>query len=114
MAINSSSFASAQTTSPIPQEDWPNLAAYRDANATVPPPNPNMLRVVFMGDSITDAWPHMAGSFFPDKDYIDRGIGGQTAPQMLLRFRQDVIALHPRVVVILAGTNDIAGNTGRV
>jgi lysophospholipase L1-like esterase len=67
-------------------------------------------RVVFMGDSITDGWK--LASYFPSKPYINRGISGQTTPQMLVRFRPDVIALKPQVVVILAGTNDIAGNTG--
>ncbi len=67
-------------------------------------------RVVFFGDSITDIW--QLDQYFPDKPYVNRGIGGQTTPQMLVRFRQDVIDLHPKVVVILAGTNDIAGNTG--
>ena len=94
-------------------KDWPNLARYREANVKIPAPAKNEKRVVFMGDSITDIWakPQMA-PFFPGKHYIGRGIGGQTTPQMLLRFRHDVIALEPRVVVILAGTNDIAGNTG--
>ncbi len=69
-------------------------------------------RVVFMGDSITDAWGHPVGEFFPGKPYVNRGISGQTTPQMLVRFWPDVIALQPKVVVILAGTNDIAGNTG--
>jgi lysophospholipase L1-like esterase len=94
-------------------QDWPNLARYRDANATVPPPAKDEQRVVFMGDSITDIWGNpQFGPFFPGKPYINRGIGGQTTPQMLVRFRPDVIELHPKVVVILAGTNDIAGNTG--
>ncbi len=93
--------------------DWPQLARYREANATVGVPAQGQARVVFMGDSITDIWQNQqAGGFFPGKPYIDRGIGGQTTPQMILRFRPDVIALAPRVVVILAGTNDIAGNTG--
>jgi len=92
-------------------EDWPNLKRYRDANAKLPAPA-NGNRVVFMGDSITDLWPKVAGGFFPGRDYIDRGISGQTTPQMLIRFWPDVIALHPRAVVILAGTNDLAGNTG--
>jgi lysophospholipase L1-like esterase len=94
-------------------KDWPNLARYRDANAKIVPPAKREKRVVFLGDSITDAWvlPQF-GSFFPGKPYIDRGIGGQTTPQMLIRFRPDVIALQPKVVVILAGTNDIVGNTG--
>src|SRR5213082_2248249 len=93
-------------------QDWPNLARYRSANATVAPPQPGENRVVFMGDSITDNWGRRYGKFFPGKPYINRGIGGQTTPQMLIRFRPDVIALQPKVVVILAGTNDLAGNTG--
>jgi lysophospholipase L1-like esterase len=93
--------------------DWPNLARYAEANAAVPAPAKVELRVVFMGDSITDAWVSPEyGGFFPGKPYVDRGISGQTTPQMLIRFRPDVIALRPKVVVILAGTNDIAGNTG--
>ncbi len=90
--------------------DWPLLGRYKDANAKVPPPAKNEDRVVFMGDSITDGWK--LAEYFPNKPYINRGISGQTTPQMLIRFRPDVIALKPRVVVILAGTNDIAGNTG--
>jgi lysophospholipase L1-like esterase len=94
-------------------QDWPNAARYREANATVQPPAKDEKRVVFMGDSITDMWVEARfGGFFPGKPYIDRGISGQTTPQMLIRFRPDVIALHPKVVVILAGTNDLAGNTG--
>jgi len=93
--------------------DWPALARYHDANAKVALPAKNEARVVFMGDSITDSWDDPKyGGFFPGKLYIDRGISGQTTPQMLVRFRADVVALHPRVVVILAGTNDLAGNTG--
>jgi lysophospholipase L1-like esterase len=93
--------------------DWANLARYREANANLPAPTAGEPRVVFMGDSITDIWAQPAlGIFFPGKPYIGRGIGGQTTPQMLIRFRPDVIALQPRIVVILAGTNDIAGNTG--
>jgi lysophospholipase L1-like esterase len=93
--------------------DWPQLARYHDANTSVVAPLKNEARVVFMGDSITDSWDDPKfGGFFPGKPYIDRGISSQTTPQMLLRFRADVIALHPRVVVILAGTNDLAGNTG--
>src|SRR2546421_1684014 len=94
-------------------KDWPALARYRESNAKAAPPSKNENRVVFMGDSITDGWSNPKyGGFFPGKPYIDRGISGQTTPQMLLRFRQDVIALKPKVVVILAGTNDIASNTG--
>lgn len=92
--------------------DWPNLGRYRNENATLAAPAPGEERVVFMGDSITDNWGRVAGKFFPGKPYVNRGIGGQTTPQMLLRFRQDVVALHPAAVIILAGINDIAGNTG--
>lgn len=88
--------------------DWPQIARYRDANRGV-----TTADVVFMGDSITDFWPQPRfGAFFPGKSYVGRGISAQTTPQMLIRMRPDVIALKPKVVVILAGTNDIAGNTG--
>src|SRR5947209_13333956 len=90
--------------------DYGELARYRDANAALKPPAPNESRIVFFGDSITDIWK--LDESFPGKPYINRGIGGQTTPQMLVRFRQDVINLEPKVVIILAGTNDIAGNTG--
>jgi len=93
-------------------KDWPNLGRYHDADAQVQPPAAGEKRVVFMGDSITDEWGRKYGKFFPDKPYVNRGISGQTTPQMLIRFRPDVIALKPKVVVILAGTNDLAGNTG--
>lgn len=93
-------------------KDWPALGRYRADNAKVSPPAAAEERVVFMGDSITDGWGRRYGKFFPGKPYINRGIGGQTTPQMLLRFRPDVLAHHPKAVVILAGTNDIAGNTG--
>jgi lysophospholipase L1-like esterase len=94
-------------------KDWPALARYRDANGQLTQPSRSEARVVFMGDSITDSWDDAKyGGFFPGKPYVDRGISGQTTPQMLVRFRPDVIALHPRVVVILAGTNDLSGNTG--
>ena len=91
-------------------DDFGQLKRYRDANAALQPPAPDEKRVIFFGDSITDIW-HL-DEYFPGKAYINRGIGGQTTPQMLVRFRQDVIDLHPKLVVILAGTNDIAGNTG--
>jgi lysophospholipase L1-like esterase len=94
------------------RNDWAYLARYREENAKLGPPAPGENRVVFMGDSITEGWGRSSGSFFPGKPYINRGISGQTTPQLLIRFRPDVIALKPRVVVILAGTNDIAGNTG--
>jgi len=93
-------------------QDWPNLERYRDADTQVLPPAPDENRVVFMGDSITDFWGSKYGKFFPGEPYINRGISGQTTPQMLVRFWPDVVALGPKVVVILAGTNDIAGNTG--
>jgi lysophospholipase L1-like esterase len=94
------------------QTDWADLSRYRAANNALPPPAPGERRVVFMGNSITDSWAHWFPDMFPGRPYIGRGISGQTTPQMLVRFRQDVIALKPAVVVILAGTNDIAGNTG--
>jgi lysophospholipase L1-like esterase len=95
-----------------PAGDWASLSRYREANAALPAPAAGEPRVVFYGNSITEAWaPHFA-AHFPGKPYIGRGISGQTTPQMLVRFRQDVIALRPAVVVILAGINDIAGNTG--
>jgi len=94
-------------------KDWPALARYHEANAKTAAPLSDQARVVFMGDSITDSWQSANyGGFFPGKPYVDRGISGQTTPQMLIRFRPDVITLQPKVVVILAGTNDIAGNTG--
>jgi len=92
--------------------DWPNLRRYRSDNAKQTAPSANENRVVFMGNSITDGWINVSPDFFKDKPYLDRGISGQTTPQMLVRFRQDVIDLNPKVVVILAGINDIAGNTG--
>ncbi len=92
--------------------DWANLERYREANARLGPPAAGEHRVVFYGNSITDVWARHFPTMFPGKPYIGRGIGGQTTPQMLVRFRQDVVALRPKVVVILAGTNDIAGNTG--
>jgi lysophospholipase L1-like esterase len=93
-------------------QDWPNLSRYRADNEKLTAPAAGEKRVVFMGDSITDAWGRRGGTFFPGKPYVNRGISGQTTPQMLIRFRPDVIALKPAAVVILAGTNDIAGNTG--
>ena len=95
-------------------KDWPDLGRYHAEDAALPQPAAGEQRVVFMGDSITDGWGRRPGTgqFFPGKPYINRGISGQTTPQMLIRFQQDVVALHPAAVVILAGTNDIAGNTG--
>ncbi len=119
--------ASAQSNSSVPEDcteakalaarlqlrfmDWPALSRYREANTTVQSPAKDETRVVFMGDSITDGWK--LANYFPNRPYINRGISGQTTPQMLIRFRPDVLALKPKVVVILAGTNDIAGNTGK-
>jgi lysophospholipase L1-like esterase len=116
-----------ETATPVPHPDndyWRKhdellkvdfgwLGKFKEADAALTPPAEGENRVVFMGDSITEGW-HFTGSqgSFPGKPYINRGISGQTTPQMLVRFRQDVIALKPKVVVILAGTNDIAGNTG--
>jgi len=94
------------------RNDWAFLARYRDANAALGDPKRGEQRVVFMGNSITDAWAKSFPTMFPGKPYVGRGISGQTTPQMLVRFRQDVVDLKPRVVVILAGINDIAGNTG--
>lgn len=93
-------------------DDYGQLARYRDANAALKPPGPGENRVVFFGDSITDIWK--LDESFPGKPYVNRGIGGQTTSQMLVRFRQDVINLQPKIVVILAGTNDIAGNSGPI
>lgn len=93
--------------------DWPNLGRYREQNRQLGPAAEGHGRVVFMGDSITDVWPQPRfGEFFAGKPYVGRGISAQTTPQMLVRFRPDVIELQPKAVVILAGTNDIAGNTG--
>ena len=92
--------------------DWASLGRYREANAKLAPPAPGEHRVVFYGNSITDSWAQRFPVMFPGKPYIGRGISGQTTPQLLVRFRQDVVALRPSTVVILAGTNDIAGNTG--
>ncbi len=93
----------------LAQKEFANLKRYQAANESLPKPLKGENRIVFMGNSITDSWPK---DFFENKSYINRGISGQTTPQMLIRFRADVIDLEPKVVVILAGTNDIAGNTG--
>lgn len=94
--------------------EFANLGRYRTLNAELEAPRPGEQRVVFMGNSITEAWAGYFAAQFPGKPYVGRGISGQTTAQMLLRFRQDVVALQPAAVVILAGTNDIAGNTGPV
>ena len=92
--------------------DWPSLSYYWDKNKDVASLNKEQDRIVFMGDSITEEWARELPDFFQSSSYLNRGIGGQTTPQMLLRFKQDVINLNPTIVFILAGTNDIAGNTG--
>ena len=93
-------------------QDWANLNRYKLENENLNLPDPDENRIVFMGNSIIEGWSLHHPEFFMGKPYINRGIGGQTTPQMLIRFRQDVIDLKPKIVVILAGTNDIAGNTG--
>lgn len=93
-------------------QDWANLKKYQTENEALTAPANNENRVVFMGNSITQGWKEKHPEFFTENPFICRGISGQTTPQMLIRFRQDVIELQPKVVVILAGTNDIAGNTG--
>jgi lysophospholipase L1-like esterase len=121
-------FVAAQTPTPTPDpltvekqradrlqsrlNDFANFARYREANSKLAPPAKGEQRVVFMGDSITDSWK--LDQYFPGQAYVNRGISGQTTSQMLLRFRSDVIDLKPKVVVILAGTNDISGNTGPI
>jgi lysophospholipase L1-like esterase len=99
-----------ETLVPMFMNDYGDLSRYRKANEALGSPQAGEQRVVFFGDSITDIWD--LNKYFPGKGYINRGIGGQTTEQMLVRFREDVVNLHPAVVVILAGTNDIAGNTG--
>jgi len=94
------------------EQDWPNLKYYRSKNLKLGSPSKSENRVVFMGNSITEGWSTLQPEFFESKSYINRGISGQTTPQMLIRFRQDVIDLKPKLVLILAGINDIAGNTG--
>lgn len=93
-------------------QDWANLNKYQNENAVLQPLNPGQKRTVFMGDSITEFWSITNPDFFAGKPYVNRGISGQTTPQMLIRFRPDVIALKPSLVIIMAGINDIAGNTG--
>ncbi|HWS59865.1 MAG TPA: SGNH/GDSL hydrolase family protein [Flavobacterium sp.] len=93
-------------------QDWPYLQKYQEENSQLLPLKKGEHRIVFLGDSITEFWSTLCPEFFIEKSYINRGISGQTSPQMLIRFRADVIALKPSIVVILAGANDIAGNTG--
>jgi lysophospholipase L1-like esterase len=93
-------------------QDWPNLERFKKENKMLGLPKKEEIRIVFMGNSITQSWLDHSPDFFRKNNYINRGISGQTTPQMLLRFRADVIEIRPKAVVILAGTNDIAGNTG--
>ena len=101
----------AQDPNPM---DWPNFKQFEEPNAKLAKIKKNKNRVVFMGNSITIGWLQTNPNFFKDKDYVNRGISGQTTSQMLVRFRADVVDINADVVVILAGTNDIAGNTGPV
>jgi len=111
-ALNFLQFFLCMMIADLSAQDWANLKRYQDDNKKLAAPKPRESRVVFMGNSITEGWVNMDPDFFKGKPYVGRGISGQTTPQMLVRFRQDVIDLKPTVVVILAGTNDIAGNTG--
>ncbi len=104
--------ATALAQADSPHADFANLARYRAANEALPPPAPDGRRVVLIGNSITDGWARKYPGFFSDHDLVGRGISGQTSPQLLLRFRQDVLDLQPDAVVIHIGTNDVAENTG--
>ncbi|HKT09596.1 MAG TPA: SGNH/GDSL hydrolase family protein [Gemmatimonadaceae bacterium] len=116
MLVSTNAAAQASTTTSLEVErlrtDWASLRRYRDDNARLGPPAPGEQRVVFMGNSITESWQTLDSGFFAGRSYVNRGISGQTTPQMLVRFRQDVIDLHPAAVVLLGGINDIAENTG--
>jgi lysophospholipase L1-like esterase len=113
-AAGSASFLSARIllSQQLSAAEFAGLARYRAANAALAPARPGEQRVVFFGNSITEGWAPRFATMFPGRPYVGRGISGQTTAQMLLRFRQDVVALKPAAVVILAGTNDLAGNTG--
>lgn len=93
-------------------QDWANLNKYQKENGSLQPLEPGQKRTVFMGDSITEFWSIVDPEFFAGKPYVNRGISGQTTPQMLIRFRPDVITLKPSLVILMAGVNDIASNTG--
>ena len=99
-------------TTQAENSDWANLGYYEERNRELGLPDENEKRIVFMGDSITEEWGNLYPEFFSGNNYINRGIGGQTTPQMLIRFKPDAIDLKPYAIIILAGTNDIAGNTG--
>lgn len=92
-------------------QDWPQLSYYQEANKVLKT-SENPIEAIFFGDSITEGWPQFNPSFFDSNNFVGRGIGGQTTPQLLLRFRQDVLGLRPKKVILLAGINDIAENTG--
>ncbi|MEH6513671.1 MAG: SGNH/GDSL hydrolase family protein [Maribacter arcticus] len=96
----------------LQSQDWADLNHFKEENTKLASVQANENRILFMGNSITIGWLNLRPEFFANKPYVNRGISGQTTPQMLVRFRQDVIDLHPKVVILLAGTNDIAGNTG--
>ncbi len=95
-------------------QDWANLKRYKNENKKIGLPSPKENRIVFIGNSITESWSNLSPEFFVKKTYINRGISGQTTPQILLRFKEDAIDLKPKIIVILAGTNDIAENTGPI
>lgn len=100
-------------SNPIQAQDWPQLSYYQEANKALKKAE-NTVEAVFFGDSITEGWPQFNPSFFDSNNFVGRGIGGQTTPQLLLRFRQDVLGLRPKKVILLAGINDIAQNTGPI
>lgn len=95
-------------------QDWANIKYCQNENAKLGLPSPGENRILFMGNSITEAWKNFSPSLFSDRSYINRGVSGQTTPQILARFQSDVIDLQPTILIILAGTNDIAGNTGPI
>ena len=99
-------------TTQAKNQDWANLGYYEQQNKQLTKPSEDGKRIVFIGDSITEEWGHLYSEFFSNNLYINRGIGGQTTPQILIRFKPDAIDLYPDVINIFAGTNDIAGNTG--
>ncbi|MDT0644925.1 SGNH/GDSL hydrolase family protein [Zunongwangia sp. F363] len=111
LLVGFSLFAQKEEYKELMSQDWPNLQKYRSSNEEIIK-NEDYPKVVFMGNSITEGWANMHPKFFSENNYAGRGISGQTTPQMLIRFTPDVIDLQPEAVVILAGTNDIAGNTG--
>jgi lysophospholipase L1-like esterase len=117
LVLTGSFLLQAQNPAPSSEDDrfhndWANLERYHEDNVKIGQPAPGENRVVFIGNSITEGWGRIMPEFFTGRPFINRGISGQTTPQMLVRFRSDVVNLKPAVVVILAGINDIAGNTG--